>query len=204
MTPATPWSPPPLVAGLLVGGGSRRMGRPKALVELAGVPLAERAAAAARSIAADLVLLGDGPVPRSLAACPRIPDPEGVAGPLAAALAAFAARPGAAWLLLGCDQALASAAACAWLAGERASDRRAVLPRRGSERIEPLLAIYEPAALPLLAALRDRGELSLQPLAREAGVATPRVPDALMEAWTSVDSPAALAALESRLAGRTA
>ncbi len=50
-----------LWAGLLVGGASRRMGEPKSLLPVAGVPLAERALAAVRSRVIRTVLLGTGP-----------------------------------------------------------------------------------------------------------------------------------------------
>jgi molybdopterin-guanine dinucleotide biosynthesis protein A len=190
------WSAPPLVAGLLVGGASRRMGRPKALVEWDGVALAERVVSAARAAVAELVLLGDGPVPDPLSGCERIADAPEAAGPLAALLAALAARPGSAWILLGCDQPLVSPAAIRWLRAQRRRERIAILPRRGPERVEPLLAIYEPSVGPVLAALRGSGDFSLQPLARRGDVATPRVPEALAAAWTSVDTPEELAALQ--------
>ena len=40
---------PPLVGGILIGGGSRRMGRPKALLEWDGATFVERIAAALRA-----------------------------------------------------------------------------------------------------------------------------------------------------------
>jgi molybdopterin-guanine dinucleotide biosynthesis protein A len=187
---------PPLAAGLLVGGAGLRMGRPKALVELGGVPLAARVAAAVAAVAPELFLLGAGEVPEALAGRPRLSDAPGVAGPLAGLLAALRAAPERAWLLVACDQALASSAACRWLARERAAERIAILPRLVPERIEPLLAIYEPAALGELERMAAAGELSLQPLARVAGVATPAPPSALAAAWTSVDTPELLAELE--------
>jgi len=190
----------PLVAGLLVGGASRRMGRAKALVELGGRTLGERVAAAVAAVAAEVVLLGAGAVPASLAGLPRLADRAGVGGPLGAALAALAARPDRAWLLVACDQGLATASACRWLAGERAEDRIAILPRRSPAGVEPLLAIYEPASLPLLEALCAGGGRSLQALAMLPGVATPAPPPGLASAWTSIDDPETLAAAERQLA----
>jgi molybdopterin-guanine dinucleotide biosynthesis protein A len=189
------WSAPPLVAGLLIGGASRRMGRPKALVEWGGSTLAERVAAAARAVIPELLLLGSGPVPGPLAACARLEDPPGLAGPLAALAAALAARPDRAWLLLACDQPLLTPEAIRWLIDERRGGAVAVMARRSPERVEPLPAIYEPAAREAVAELRAAGELSLQPLGRRPDVATPVVPAALAAAWTSVDTPADLAAL---------
>lgn len=191
---------PALAVGLLVGGASRRMGRAKALVRLGDATLAERAAAAAAAVSAELYLLGAGPVPPALADAPRLADRAGLRGPLAAALAALAARPDRAWLLLACDQGLVTAAACLWLAAERAPERIAILPRRSDAGVEPLLAIYEPAARAALERIAAAGDGSLQALAAVAGVATPTPPAALLSAWTSIDDPATLAALEARAA----
>ena len=191
----------PIVAGVLVGGASRRMGRAKALAELGGRALAERVAAAVATVVEEVVLLGDGPVPDSLAGLARLADRAAVGGPLGAALAALAARPDRAWLLVACDQGLASPAACAWLVAERAPERIAILPRRSPAGVEPLLAIYEPAARAALEGLLAAGGRSLQALAALPGVATPAPPSGLAEAWTSIDDPATLAALERRWAG---
>jgi len=187
----------PLRAGLLVGGSSRRMGRPKALVELAGRAFAERVADALRAVANDLVLLGDGPVPEALAGLPRLEALPGLRGPMAAVLAALRAAPDCAWLLAACDQPLASVAACRWLLDERRADRLAVMPRLGDGPVEPLLAVYEPGARGPIEALAASGERSLQPFGRDARVLRPRPPDALAGAWSSIDDPAELAEAEA-------
>ncbi len=186
-----------LSAGLLVGGASRRFGSAKALAPLAGRPLASRVAATLRTVSPDLVLLGEGQVPPDLGALPRLADVPGVGGPLAGILAALRLRPPRAWLVAACDQALATPEACAWLLGARGPGVVAVLPRRGAGGIEPLLALYEPAALPLLEALAASGRSSLQPLAGASGVVTPRVPPDLLEAWTSFDRAVEVAAAEA-------
>lgn len=196
---SSPESLAPLYAGMLVGGSSRRMGRPKALVRLEGRRFAERVAEALRSVADDLVLLGDGPVPESLDALPRIADLPDIRGPMAAVLAALRARPDAAWLIAACDQPLASAAACRWLLAARRRDRLAVLPALGQGPAEPLLAIYEPGARDPIETLAAAGERSLQPFARLDRVSRPKPPEELAEAWRSVDSEADLQELERRL-----
>jgi molybdopterin-guanine dinucleotide biosynthesis protein A len=63
----------------------------------------------------------------------------------------------------------------------------AVLPRLGESRVEPLLAVYEPGALPLLEALAQSGGRSLQGLAHALGVATPEPPAAIADAWSNVN-----------------
>lgn len=197
MAPAT--SLAPLCAGLLVGGSSRRMGRPKALVQLEGRAFAERVAEALGAVADELVLLGDGPVPETLRALPRLADPAGVRGPMAAVLSALRARPDTAWLIAACDQPLASAAACRWLLAARRTDRMGVMPRFGDAPAEPALAIYEPAARGPIEALAASGERSLQPFARRDEVSCPEPPLELAAAWRSVDSEEELARVAALL-----
>ncbi len=187
------------VGGLLVGGESRRMGEPKALARLGGRSLAERVAAALAEVPLEVSLLGAGPVPPTLAGLARLPDVAEASGPMAAVLAALRARPEAAWLLVACDQALVSAAACRWLLAARKAGALGVLPRFSSGPAEPMLAIYEPAARAPLELLAARGERSLQPFARLPGVLAPEPPSELAAAWTSLDSPSDLERAAQRL-----
>lgn len=181
---------PPLHGGLLVGGASRRMGRPKALVEVAGTTLAERAAASLAPAVERLVLLGAGPVPNSLGALPRLADAEDAAGPLAGLLAALRSAPQAAWVICPCDLPALTPQAVAWLVGERRPGRLAVLPRVPPDGPpEPLFALYEPAALELLAALAADGAPAPRRLAGRPGVAVVPVPAPLAACWRDADRP---------------
>ncbi|MBP1641976.1 MAG: Glutamate dehydrogenase [Acidobacteria bacterium] len=182
-----PSSLPPLVAGLLVGGASRRFGRPKALEPWRGLAFAERVAAALEAVAGEVVLLGSGPVPASLAGRARLADAPQAAGPLAGLLGALRARRDRAWLVAACDQPLLTASACRWLAGERVAGRLAVLPRAAADRVHPFPAIYEPEALPWLEAMATGGDQSLQPLGRRPDVATPEPPPEVAAAFDDFD-----------------
>jgi molybdopterin-guanine dinucleotide biosynthesis protein A len=72
---------------ILAGGASRRMGRDKALVEVAGAPMIERVAAALEPITDTLLVAGRTD---SLAGLETIPDEvEGPVGPLAGVAAAL-------------------------------------------------------------------------------------------------------------------
>ena len=187
---------PPLYGGLLVGGASRRMGTPKALLEVGGTTLAERAAAALAPSVEAVVLLGSGPVPEPLAGLLRVADAPlgedgGAAageGPLAALLAALRSRPGAAWLLCPCDLPAVTPEAVAWLASERRPGRVAILPRPGG-RLEPLLAVYEPAILPAVEELVARGGRAPRALAGVPGVHLGTPPPHLAPAWRDADRP---------------
>lgn len=188
MSTREPFPPlPPLAAALLVGGASRRLGRPKALEPWAGSSFAERVGSALAEVADELVLLGDGPVAPPLAATPRLADATDARGPLAGLLALLRGRPDRAWLVAACDQPRLTGETCRWLAGERGSGRLAVLPRAGRGRIHPFPGVYEPAALAALEELVREGCFSLQPLARHVGVATPAVPRRLAAELRDVD-----------------
>ena len=94
-----------ITAAVLVGGRSRRMGRPKALLRLDqdGPTILERVVARVSSIADDVVLVGDHdwPLPPALAAFPRVSDDgQGAASGL---LAALRCGRNDLCLVLGCD-----------------------------------------------------------------------------------------------------
>jgi molybdopterin-guanine dinucleotide biosynthesis protein A len=57
----------PILGGVLVGGQSRRMGRPKQLVEIGGGTMVEHVVRALSEEVDEVVLLGDSPVPAALA-----------------------------------------------------------------------------------------------------------------------------------------
>ncbi len=193
---------PPLVGGILIGGRSRRMGTAKALLEWEGRSFVERIASVLATVVAESWLLGSGlELPAEMARLPAVADAAGVRGPLAGLLAAFEARPGAAWLVLSCDQPLLSTPTLEWLIGERRSGRIAVLPRLVPGRIEPFPAIYEPGSRAELAAMAARacaaagssgagsGAGSLQPLAENAGVRVVEVPQRFAGDFRGVNTP---------------
>jgi molybdopterin-guanine dinucleotide biosynthesis protein A len=170
------------------------MGTPKAALTWRGRTLLDIAVAALAPTVKEVVLLGDppGPAEATPTAGPlrRIPDPPDLKGPLAGILAALRAEPDAVWIVTACDQPWASAVAVEWLLGQRRPDRWAVLPRGADGRIEPMPALYEPRARPVLEAMAERGELAPRALAEERSVATPEIPPEIRRAWISVNTPA--------------
>jgi molybdopterin-guanine dinucleotide biosynthesis protein MobB len=179
----------PLYAGILVGGSSTRMGRPKALLPYEGTTLLDRTAGQVRQRISRAYLIGDGPVPTLDPSLGRIPDAPDSSGPLAGVLAALRWAPSAAWLVLPCDLPHLQAAALDWLIGQRAPGRWAVLPRLSPEGVEPLLAVYEPQMRVVLEGFAARGITSLQELTRESAVHMPLVPPELLACWADVDTP---------------
>ncbi len=183
------WRSRTVLAGVLVGGRSSRMGRPKQLLEHGGRPIVDRVAAAVHGRLGDPVLLGSGAVPETLAAHRRLPDAPGLAGPMAGLMAALRWAPNAAWLMVACDQPLISEAAVDWLVGQRRPGRWAILPRLGDGPVEPFLAVYEPQVLGLLEGLARSGKLGPWRLAEQANVHCPAPPEELIRSWRNVNTP---------------
>jgi molybdopterin-guanine dinucleotide biosynthesis protein MobB len=213
------WESAPRRAGILVGGASRRMGTPKQWLRLEGETLLSRVAGAIAG-AGPLALLGnpssspaakDGapavanPVApasdRSGVSIPgwtpaqavQLTDAPGVCGPLAGILAALRWDP-VTWLVASCDLPRLRADAVEWLAAQRQPGRWAVMPRVDGV-VQPLLAVYEPQALPLLEALAVEGAPSPSRLEGHPHVATPEPPPHLADCWRGVNTPEELAAL---------
>ncbi len=181
--------------GVLIGGGSRRMGSPKHLIATDGVTWLERVASALQAHVAEVCVIGEGELPPGCASLPRIGDAPGLNGPIAGILGAFIASPRDAWIIAACDLPQVAPAAIAWLLAQRAPGAIAVLPRSAGGRVEPLLALYEPAARPVLEALPRTPGVGPRALAGRGDVLTPQAPEALAACWTNVNTPAEREAL---------
>ena len=183
------WNEPPVYAGVLVGGRSRRMGRPKQLLPVDGSSILDRTVEVLSSFAERIVLLGEGEIDEGAAGLPRLPDPPGLDGPLAGILGALRWAPAATWILAGCDQPRISAEAVAWLLDQRAPARWAVLPRLGAAGVEPLLALYDARSRGVLEGLASAEELAPSTFAEHPRAFTPHPPAALEDAWRNVNTP---------------
>jgi molybdopterin-guanine dinucleotide biosynthesis protein A len=184
-----------LCGAVLIGGRSRRMGRPKSTLVLGGRSFAARIAEALSSVVDDCFFVGRGELADDVPPLPHLGDAPGVEGPLGGILGALRHRPDNGWLIAACDLPLLSAEAARWLASLRAPDRMALLPRLGPARIEPLFALYEARARTLLEELAEGGARSLQGLAQATGVFTPTPPSELAAAWRNVNTEDELRAL---------
>jgi molybdopterin-guanine dinucleotide biosynthesis protein A len=136
--------------------------------EVLGESLPAAAARRLAAVCAGVVVADRG---RSLLPdLPSVPDGPG-RGPAAGILGAAAAHPGRRLLVLACDLPRVPAGLLAELvvlAGGAGDDW--VVPRWAG-RVEPLCALYGPAALAALAARAGRGLFALHELAREEGLA---------------------------------
>lgn len=184
----------PLIGGVLVGGQSRRMGRPKQLVEVGESTMVERVVDSLSGAVDEIVLLGGGPVPASLEGLSRAADAGDCRGPMAGILGAMRARPEACWIVAPCDLPLLQPAAVQWLVASRRPGAWAILPSLEGF-IEPLMALYEPQARALIEKAAAAGEYSLLRLTLNSRVVTAEPPDALRRCWFNANTPQELGSL---------
>jgi molybdopterin-guanine dinucleotide biosynthesis protein A len=147
---------PALYGLVLAGGRSTRMQRDKAaLVYQRGETQLDAAMRllAGRVRRAFVSVRGDQAGDPTRAAYEQIVDRGDVEGPIAGIIAAFAAHPDAAWLVLACDLPFLDAATLDALIAARNPSRVATAFKSAHDALpEPLCAIYEPRARELLAA----------------------------------------------------
>jgi molybdopterin-guanine dinucleotide biosynthesis protein A len=156
--------------GILVGGESRRMGRPKALIVVDGETLIERTVQLAKRQTDRVVLLGAAPfeLPDSVADLPILPDSPGGVGPIGGLAALLKECAGRSGMLLACDLPRLSGPLLLRLIGGIGDDVDAVafVAGPGSDDWEPCCAVYMASALPAVEAQIARQDCSLQSLLR--------------------------------------
>jgi molybdopterin-guanine dinucleotide biosynthesis protein A len=181
-----------LLGAILIGGASRRMGRPKHLLVWRGETLVERTTRLLDLVVPSVVMVGAGDLPESLAARPRLRDAPGLRGPAAGIVAALESRPGAGALVVACDQPLLSERLLRWLVERRVRGAVAVQSRSESGDLEPFPGIYEAEALGPLRRLGggEGAAAALRGLAALAPVATPALPAELARELRGANSPA--------------
>jgi molybdopterin-guanine dinucleotide biosynthesis protein A len=173
----------------LAGGRSSRLGLDKAalLVEREGRErtLLEWTVRRLAEVCDEVVVAGGARDPAALHAllgpdlavgyAPDAPAPA--AGPAAGVLGAAALRPGRPLLALACDLPRVPVALLSRLAREREEQPRAdwIVPASGG-RLEPLCALYGPAALAALARRATAGRNALHELASERGLERRELP----------------------------
>ena len=150
-------------AGILIGGRSKRMGRPKALIEHDGVTLIERTFTTVRSIVDTVALLGseiDFPLPDSCGEISILPDAGPNIGPLGGLASLLnQCRPDDAALLLACDMPFLSGELIDRLrtCGRTPSIRwDAIVPTTrdthdaNATKLHPCSALYRPTCIPAI------------------------------------------------------
>lgn len=178
-----------VMAGLLIGGRSLRMGTDKALLRIGGEIFAERSFRVLGGVAAKTVLLGSAELPGPLGSADRLPDVPGVQGPMAGILSAFRWAPESTWMISAVDMPFMDREAWEWILGKRRPGIWAVLPllKRGA-KAETMAACYEPMIFSEVESLAREGISTLQELTDHPKVITPIVPKSLAHAWKNVNT----------------
>lgn len=192
-----------LVAGILIGGQSRRMGQCKALLSLHGRTFVEHVVSVASTVADEIVLLGDINlnIP-GLSAIARLSDAPGCVGPLAG-LSSLLEYAGSRWsLLLSCDIPMLTVKVLVRLIQARDESVDAVAFRRLDRECEfhACCAAYHPRALATVRAELTTGVGKIQNVLRTVRC-TALIPTAEEEELlVNVNTPEDLASLELRFA----
>ena len=178
-------------ACLLIGGRSSRMGHPKHLIAKDdGKTWVEHTAALLAPYVEEVVLSGRGDVPETLSHLKRIADIPEVKGPLTGILAAMRYQPDCCWLLLACDMPKIKGEALEWLLSTRIASSHGTVPRLSADGfVEPLLALYEPAAKDYLEELASSEIFRISRVAKQPHIATPIIPEHLASCWKNINTP---------------
>ncbi|HEV2128939.1 MAG TPA: molybdenum cofactor guanylyltransferase [Thermomicrobiales bacterium] len=157
---------------MLIGGRSRRMGGPKALLRLApGEPtLLELVAGAMSEVASDVTLVGRAswPIPESLAGLHRVRDEgNGAADGVVAALRASRFDE---CLVVGCDMPFLNVALLREMGTLSKSEGRGVIVSE-SAGLHPLHAVYRRKNLARIESVVATGERSLVAIVQALGMA---------------------------------
>ena len=178
---------------ILIGGKSRRMGRPKHLIKRDNKTWLEHAVDKLSPLVDQVVLSGQGAIPDALATLPRIPDTPGLAGPLAGLLAVMRWQPAVSWLVTACDLPDIRPESLQWLLDSRRPGIRAILPDlQGNGHIEPLLAWYDFRCRVYLEHIAASGSLRISQLAGQPGIHHLQPPEHLVASWRNVNTPGEL------------
>ena len=146
----------PLRGLVLAGGRSSRMGRDKAaLIHPDGRTLVRRTydlLVAAGCVSVAISLRHDQEIPAGLEGLEMVRDPAGASmGPIAGIVAAMRLEPTAAWLVVACDLPRLDGGTLVHLSASSQAGEKFLAYRSQSDGLpEPLCALYQPAALPVL------------------------------------------------------
>jgi len=196
----------PLAAVVLAGGRSRRMGRDKATLELAGERLVDRAVRTVGEAFEEVVVVRGHPDRPEIPGLgvrqvtDSIPG-QGALGGIHAGLAAIGAP---AALVIACDMPLLETDFLVWI-GEQLADHQVAVPR-GPDGLQPLCAAYHRSCLPVVEDFLARGQRQVYAFyprvrTRELRLRTGGPWHGRFELFTNVNTPDELAALERRLDG---
>lgn len=143
---------------ILAGGGSRRMGRDKALLEIDGEKLIVRVARQLRPHVDELLISADNAAAYAFTGYPVVPDREIDQGPLCALATCLQHARHERLLITSCDVPDLPPALIEALLSAADAEVEAALLRSADGRLQPLLACYRRSALPAIEAALAAGK----------------------------------------------
>jgi len=164
---------------VLAGGASRRMGRDKAMLMEAGLPLVERAAGVVASAAGSCSIVA--PIGRYEGlGFPVLPDLWPGEGPLGGILTALESGESEWNLIVAVDMPFLDAGFLGLLLGEARKGRETLVPAHADGRVEPLCAVYHSGGLPGLRAFFNAGGRRVKDALREISLRTVPAPERIL------------------------
>lgn len=175
-----------LIAAILAGGASERMGTDKAELRLAdGSTLLDHTIQQVQQAGMMPVVIGRTLEHSSISS---VPDDDPGCGPLGGLLTALRRFPGGV-TLLGCDQPLINAEALHWLSQEAAVDPERGLATKVGEQWQPLFSVYRGSCLAIAERRLAERRLTLRELLTEDCFRHAQVPTAFQECLINVNTP---------------
>jgi molybdopterin-guanine dinucleotide biosynthesis protein A len=149
-----------IAGAILAGGASRRMGRIKALIEVDGIPMAQRVASALTSGGCgDIAIVGGSMSDLAALSLPVVADDAPGEGPLGGVITALRHFTEASHVLVtACDLPLLDAATVRNLVQAAQADPERAATVAYTNRVEPALVVWTRASLGVVAALFADGE----------------------------------------------
>lgn len=180
---------PPLRGLVLAGGKSLRMGSDKGLMEYHGKPQREFTADLLTPYCTEVFIsCRPDQIAEIEAPYQALPDTFLDLGPYSALLSAFRAYPDSAWLVVACDLPLLDEGTLRFLVQYRNPSRVATAFSSPDNAFpEPLIAIWEPKAYPVLLQFLAQGYSCPRKVLINSPVALLQAPD--MRALTNVNTP---------------
>jgi molybdopterin-guanine dinucleotide biosynthesis protein A len=139
----------PATAVILAGGGSRRMGRDKTMLEIGGKPMIRHVYDRIRPFFQQVLISSNNANLRGFLGAPIVPDEAPGRGPLMGIVSALKVSASDVNFVIACDIPEIDTRLIKSMI-RRAGDYDAVVPRVGPDLYEPLFAVYKKSALPAM------------------------------------------------------
>jgi molybdenum cofactor guanylyltransferase len=151
------------MAGIVLAGGeNRRMGRDKAFLMLAGVPMIERVMRALKAVCRDIIIVTNSPRLYKAYGVSVVTDAFNVRGPLTGIYSGLKKSADEYNFVVACDMPFLNPRLLAYM-GSLAGGYDIVVPKVGG-MLEPLHAVYRKGLLPVIEAQITRYEQQIRVL----------------------------------------